>query len=165
GKLARYGLTYDLLLKPPHIRPAIELVHSFPDQWFVVDHIAKPNIAQGMSSRWSSDMRELAGFENVYCKLSGMVTEVAWGQWEPGDFHSYLDAMLQAFGAERLMIGSDWPVCTLSGSYEDVMRVVVDYVDDLSDHERDRILGGTCAQFYGLTEVPTTVCTAGKERA
>jgi L-fucono-1,5-lactonase len=159
AKLARYELTYDLLLKPLHIRPAIELVHSFPNQLFVVDHIAKPDIAQGTSTQWSAEMRELASFENVYCKLSGMVTEAAWGQWKPGDFRSYLDTMLEAFGAERLMIGSDWPVCTLMGSYEDVMRIVIDYVGDLSEHEREEILGGACAQFYGLTEVPTTVST------
>jgi L-fuconolactonase len=164
AKLARYGLTYDLLLKPQHIQAAIELVHLFPDQLFVVDHIAKPNIAKGPAACWSAEMRALASFENVYCKLSGMVTEAAWGRWKPDDFRFFLDAMLEAFGAERLMIGSDWPVCTLSGSYEDVMRIVIDYVGEVSNHELDGILGDTCAQFYGLTQVPTAVSAVGGER-
>jgi len=152
AELARWNLTYDLLLKPPHIRPATDLVRQFPDQPFVVDHIAKPEIAAGMHSPWQEDLQTLAGQENVCCKLSGMVTEARWGDWSPEDFHPYLDVVLEAFGPKRLMIGSDWPVCTLSGSYEDVMGIVIDYADQLSPDEREAILGGTCARFYGVDD-------------
>jgi len=151
-KLARFNLTYDLLLKPPHIRPATELVRRFPDQPFVVDHIAKPDIAAGKRSPWQQDIESLARFDNVCCKLSGMVTEARWQRWQPDDFHPYLDIMLEAFGPRRLMIGSDWPVCTLSGPYEEVMRIVIDYIDSMAGDERAAILGGTCARFYGVTE-------------
>jgi L-fuconolactonase len=150
-KLARFNLTYDLLLKPPHIRPAIELVRRFPNQPFVVDHIAKPDIAAGMRSPWQQDIESLARFDNVCCKLSGMVTEARWKHWHPEDFRPYLDTMLEAFAPSRLMIGSDWPVCALSGNYEEVMGVVIDYIGSLAADERDAILGGTCARFYGVT--------------
>ena len=129
SKLARFGLTYDLLLKPPHIRPAIELVRNFPDQPFVVDHLAKPSITSAGDSTWENDFRDLAKYDNVYCKLSGMVTEASWNAWKPDDFFPYLDIALDAFGPDRLMIGSDWPVCTLSGSYDAVMGIVFDYVE------------------------------------
>jgi L-fuconolactonase len=148
SKLSQYDLTYDLLLKPPHIRPALELVRRFPDQPFVVDHIAKPDIAAGMQSPWEEDIKALARCENVCCKLSGMVTEAAWGEWKPANFRPYLDIILNAFGANRLMIGSDWPVCELSGPYAKVMEIVIDFTENLSSDEQDEILGGTCARFY-----------------
>lgn len=151
GALATYGLTYDLLLKPPHIRPAIELVDRFPDQRFVVDHIAKPPIRAGALSPWREDIRELARRRNVWCKLSGMVTEADWKAWTPEQIHPYLDVVLEVFGPERVMIGSDWPVCTCAGSYERVMQVVEHYVSAFSRDEREGILGGNCARFYGLT--------------
>jgi L-fuconolactonase len=128
------------------------LVQKFPEQRFVVDHIAKPNIANGVISPWQDDVRALASFDNVYCKLSGMVTEISWGRWNPSDFWPYLDVALDAFGAERLMIGSDWPVCTLSGEYAEVMSIVIDYAAKLSPDERASILGGACAHFYGIVE-------------
>ena len=154
-------MTYDLLLKPPHIRPAIELVQKFPEQFFVVDHIAKPDIARGMRSRWAEDINDLAKFDNVYCKLSGMVTETNWGTWQPTDFCPTSTLCSTMFGAKRLMIGSDWPVCTLSGTYEDVMGIVVDYVNSLSRGDREEILGGTCARFYSLTEIEMLVPNSG----
>jgi L-fuconolactonase len=157
SKLGRLGLTYDLLLKPPHMRPASRLVQRFPNQPFVIDHIAKPQIATGGWSHWEADIRALAKFDNVYCKLSGMVTEAEWCKWEPSNFHPYLDVVLNAFGADRLMIGSDWPVCILSGSYEDVMGIVIDYTETLSAQERERILGVTCAQFYDVVQDDVSV--------
>lgn len=152
SKLANFGLTYDLLLKPPHIRPAIALVKQFPNQPFVVDHVAKPPIDLAAASQWENDLRELARCDNVYCKLSGMVTETSWHAWKARDFYHFLDVALEAFSPNRLMIGSDWPVCTLSGSYEAVMRVVMDYVSTLSLDEYDAILGETCARFYGIRD-------------
>jgi L-fuconolactonase len=150
AKLARHGLTYDLLLKPPHISAAIRLVDQFPNQPFVVDHIAKPDIAAGEIEPWRAAFRELARRDNVCCKLSGMVTEAAWGQWTPATFEPYLNETLEAFGPPRLMIGSDWPVCTLSGSYAATMQVVIDFADSLAPTERDAILGAAAARFYGI---------------
>jgi len=152
ARLARYGLTYDLLLKPPHVRPAMALVRQFPEQPFVVDHIAKPEIGRSKRAPWQSDLEALARHDNVWCKLSGMVTETRWHDWQPEDFHPYLDIVLEAFGPQRLMIGSDWPVCTLAGPYEQVMGIVIAYVERLSAEERDAILGDTCARFYGVDD-------------
>ena len=150
GLLERYGLTYDILIFPRHLPFALKLVEAFPDQPFVVDHLAKPNIKEGRFSEWREPFARLARCENVYCKLSGMVTEAAWGRWKPEDFRPYLDAALESFGPERLMIGSDWPVCTLSGEYKPVMEIVLDYVKKLSETEQDQILGANCAAFYGI---------------
>ena len=152
SRLGRYGLTYDLLLKPPHIEPAIRLVEKFPEQPFVVDHIAKPYIREGTMSPWREDIQSLARHENVFCKISGMVTECDWNQWTPEQIHPYIDVVMEAFGPRRLMIGSDWPVCTCAGAYSPVMRIVMDYVGRLSTDEQERILGESCAEFYGLKE-------------
>jgi L-fuconolactonase len=131
---------------------AAKLVREFPEQRFVLDHIAKPSIADGLMQPWERDLRELAKFENVYCKLSGMVTEARWGQWSGKDFKPYLDVVLEAFGAERLMMGSDWPVCTLSGNYADVMGIVLKWMETMPAASREEVLGGNCARFYGVGE-------------
>jgi L-fuconolactonase len=150
GLLAEFGLTYDLLLFPRHLPVALELVAEFPAQPFVLDHLGKPAIRDGRSSPWEDDVRALAGFSNVYCKLSGLVTEADWAIWRPEDFSRYLDVVFDAFGPERLMIGSDWPVCTLAGDYAGVMRIVEDRAAGLPLAARAAILGGNCARFYGL---------------
>ena len=151
ARLGPLGLTYDLLLKPAHLRPAVDLVREFPEQRFVVDHLAKPDIARGELESWRTDLKALALHENVYCKLSGLVTEAAWGNWHSELFRPYLETALEAFGADRLMIGSDWPVCTLSASYRETMGIVSDFADELSGDERDGILGENAAQFYGVS--------------
>lgn len=148
--LGRRGLVYDLLLFPRHLPHAIQLVQAFPDQPFVLDHLAKPRIKEGLLSPWQDDIRRLARFDNVVCKLSGMVTEADWDDWKPADFHPYLDVVLEAFGPERLMIGSDWPVCTLAGEYRPVMKIVLDYIGRLSASEQEAILGGTARRVYRL---------------
>jgi L-fuconolactonase len=150
--LQEFGLVYDLLLFPRHLPVAARLVAEFPDQPFVLDHIAKPPIREGGMSPWREDLRALAAFANVTCKLSGMVTEAAWRQWRPETFRPYLDAVVDAFGPDRLMIGSDWPVCTLSGDYAPTMAVVTDYIRPLPAKDRDAILGGTCARVYRLRQ-------------
>jgi L-fuconolactonase len=149
-ELQALGLTYDLLLRPRHIPYAIQLVRNFPDQPFVVDHIAKPLIKDHLFAPWESDFRQLASFENVTCKLSGMVTEADWARWTSDDLKPYIDIALDAFGADRLMIGSDWPVSTLCGDYASVMRVVIDYVKKLSPQDQSKILGDNCVDFYNL---------------
>jgi L-fuconolactonase len=150
AQLREFNLTYDLLLFPKHLPVAVKLVEEFPAQSFVLDHIAKPRIGEKLFSPWQEDLAVLAKFPNVVCKLSGMVTEARWKQWQAEDFHRYLDLVLAAFGPERVMIGSDWPVCTLSGDYAATMGVVTDYVQKFRSEVRDKILGGNCARFYGL---------------
>jgi len=151
AQLREFDLTYDLLLFPKHLPAAVELVREFPDQPFVLDHIAKPAMREGRISPWREDLKRLAEFPNVFCKLSGLVTETYWKRWQPADFQRYLDVVVESFGPERLMIGSDWPVCTLSGDYGATMRVVVDYVKKFAPPVREAILGGNCARFYGCS--------------
>jgi len=150
AQLREFGLTYDLLLFPKHLPVAVKLVAGFPDQPFVLDHIAKPGIREGQVSPWKEDLKRLAEFPNVCCKLSGLVTEAKWKQWQPEDFHRYLDIVIETFGTNRVMIGSDWPVCTLSGDYASTMRIVIDYTRQFSARVRDDILGGNGARFYHI---------------
>jgi L-fuconolactonase len=150
SQLKEFDLTYDLLLFPQHLKPAIKLVQEFPQQPFVLDHISKPRIAERLFSPWQEDLHLLAKLANVSCKLSAMVTEAKWYQWRPEDFHRYLDIVYAAFGWNRLMIGSDWPVCTLSGEYAPVMKIVMDYVQRFPAEAQAAILGENCARIYGL---------------
>jgi L-fuconolactonase len=150
AQLADFSLAYDLLLHPRHLPIATELVRQFPAQTFVLDHLAKPAIADGLVEPWRRDLRELAKCPNVSCKLSGMVTETRWKTWTPSDFQTYLDAVLDAFGVSRLMIGSDWPVCTLSAEYARTLGIVIDFLDQLTEEQRDRIMGGNCARIYKI---------------
>lgn len=146
--LKQADLTYDLLIYPRHLRAAKRLVEKFPEQKFVLDHMAKPGIAEGLLSPWREDLAELAGSPNVFCKLSGMVTEARWKQWKPEEFCCYLDTVIDAFTPERVMIGSDWPVCTLSADYGATLQLVIDYVQQFPISIRSAILGETCARFY-----------------
>lgn len=155
AQLREHDLTYDLLLFPKHLPVAVKLVREFPDQPFVLDHIAKPRIEEKQFAPWQEDLAALAQFPNVCCKLSGMVTEAKWQQWQPDDFHRYLDIVLEAFGTERVMIGSDWPVCLLSGDYASTMNIVIDYMQQFPPAVRDDILGGNCARFYGINSMAT----------
>lgn len=148
--LSAFRLTYDLLLFPRHLAVACDFVAGFPRIPFVLDHIAKPPIRSGQIADWAENVRRLAGFPNVYCKLSGMVTEAHWTAWKPGDFAPYLDVVLEAFGAARLMIGSDWPVCTIAASYGETMGLVRDYLTRLTREEQEAILGGNAARFYDI---------------
>jgi L-fuconolactonase len=150
AQLQHFGLTYDLLLFPKHLPIAARLVEEFPDQPFVLDHIAKPLIAQGELSPWQHDIQQLAKFPNVSCKLSGMVTEAKWQQWQPEDFRPYLDTVVEAFGSSRLMIGSDWPVCLLSSDYTRTMQLTLAYLQQFPAEQQAAVLGGNCARFYGI---------------
>jgi L-fuconolactonase len=148
--LAEFGLAYDILIYPRHLRAAAKFARRFPEQRFVLDHIAKPPIADRVLEAWNEDVRALAELPNVHCKLSGMVTEARWKHWTREDFRPYLDTILEAFGPARLMIGSDWPVCTLSANYRSTMGIVMDFIGELSTAERDAVLGDNCADFYRL---------------
>jgi L-fuconolactonase len=148
--LKEFNLKYDLLLFPKHIPVALQLVEKFPEQSFVVDHIAKPFISKKEFSPWKEDLKELAKHPNVFCKLSGMVTEAKWHDWKEGDFREYLDIVTGSFGTNRIMIGSDWPVCTLSGKYSATMKIVINYAGQFSKEICDGILGGNCINFYKI---------------
>jgi L-fuconolactonase len=148
--LAPLGLTYDILVYHRQLPAALDLVERFPQQRFVIDHVAKPDIAAGLRHPWAPQMRALAGHPNVFCKASGLVTEAGWYSWTPAQLEYYLDVVFEAFGPERIMIGSDWPVCTLAADYDRTMAVVEDYVARLRGAAREAVLGGTAARFYGI---------------
>ena len=126
--LEEFNLGYDILIYPKHLPVAAEFVRQFPRQRFVLDHLAKPPIKSGRLQPWARGIQELAAFQNVFCKLSGLVTEADWQRWKPEDIAPYLDVAFECFGAERLMIGSDWPVCTVAASYARAIGVVKDYM-------------------------------------
>jgi L-fuconolactonase len=149
-RLQEHGLTYDLLLFPRHLSRAIQLVDEFPRQPFVLDHIAKPLIRQGHRQPWQRDVTRLAERPNVTCKLSGLVTEADWERWQPSDIRPYLDVVMDAFGPSRLMIGSDWPVCTVAADYARTMGVVISYLEGFSTSEQEAVLGGNAASVYGI---------------
>lgn len=150
AKLEACGLVYDILIFPNQLPAAIELVRKFPDQPFILDHIAKPHIKDKRISPWDSHIKELASSENVSCKISGMVTEADWHNWTPDDFKPYMEVVLDAFGPGRLTIGSDWPVCTLAGEYGSVVGIAADFVAKLSDSEQKAIWQDNPARIYGL---------------
>ena len=149
--LENFGLTYDILIFPKHLQNTIQFVQQFsPEQTFVVDHIAKPLIKDGIISPWKEDIVELAKFPNVYCKVSGMVTEADWQNWTPENIRPYLDVIFEAFGTERVMIGSDWPVCLVAGKYNEVMQVVTDYISKFSRTDQEKIMGGNAVKAYKI---------------
>lgn len=148
GHLKSFGLTYDILIFPRQLPAAIELVGKLPGQKFVVDHLAKPAIAAKKIEPWAGMMREIATHPNVYCKLSGMVTEADWKNWKAADFEPYLDVVFDAFGPERLLFGSDWPVCLVAASYAQVKDIVESYVDRHAPKAREAIFGENVKRFY-----------------
>jgi len=150
GVLEEVDLTYDILIYPRHLPVAAEFVRHFPRQRFVLDHLAKPLIKSGSIHPWDAGMRELAGFPNVFCKLSGMVTEADWRNWKPEHMTPYLEIALDCFGPERLMIGSDWPVCTVAASYPQTMNVVLDYFAKYPAEVQQAVLGGNAQRFWKL---------------
>jgi len=148
--LEEFGLTYDILIFPRHLPVAMEFVRRFPQQRFVLDHLAKPLIKDHRLQPWASHIRELAKFPHVFCKLSGMVTEADWKAWKPEHFAPYLDVALESFGPERLMIGSDWPVCKVAASYMQVTELVIEYLERFPREACERILGATAKSFWRL---------------
>jgi L-fuconolactonase len=144
------GLLYELLVVPDQLPAAVDTVAALPSAPFVLDHCAKPLITTGSLEPWASLIRELARFENVTCKLSGLVTEADWAQWTVDDLRPYVDVVLEAFGPARLMFGSDWPVCLLAAPYDRVVATAHELTAELTRGERDRIFGGTATQVYAL---------------
>jgi L-fuconolactonase len=150
GKLRGYDLVYDILVFPKQLPAAIELVSRFPELRFVLDHIAKPDVRGGTLSPWREHITELAQAPNVWCKVSGMITEAKWGSWQPGDFRPYLDTVVEVFGWDRLLYGSDWPVCLLAGSYAQVFELVETYLQQHPASAAPDFFGETAQQVYGI---------------
>jgi len=148
--LARHNFTYDILIYARQLPAAVEFVDRFPAQKFVLDHLAKPLIKAGEIDAWARTIRALGHHRNVYCKLSGLVTEADWTSWNAETLRPYLDVAFEVFGTERLMFGSDWPVCLLAASYAQVKEVIENYTHDLSAREKENIFGLNAARFYGL---------------
>jgi L-fuconolactonase len=150
GLLKKYGYTYDILIFPKHLPNTLKLVKAFPNQPFVIDHIAKPSIKKGNIKAWHKALKAVAAHENVSCKISGMVTEADWKNWKPTDFTPYIDAIVELFGIDRLMYGSDWPVCTLAATYEAQFGIIKDYFSRFSTNEQQQIFGENAIKFYDL---------------
>lgn len=148
------GLVYDLLILEHQLPMAIAFVRQHPNQVFVLDHIAKPRIATGIFDPWRANLRTLARHPNVYCKLSGMVTEAAWDRWTIEDLRPYVDVVVEAFGPSRLMFGSDWPVCTVAASYGRWLSTLETLLQSLSQSEQERVFGGTAIEAYRLVPSP-----------
>jgi L-fuconolactonase len=143
-------LTYDILIFPQQLTSALELVRDFPDQRFVLDHMAKPAIREDMVSPWCEQMRDLAACPNLMCKVSGLVTEARWQDWKADHFRPYLDVVFETFGADRLMYGSDWPVALLAANYGQVFGLVADYLAQSSQSAEAQVFGLNAARFYNL---------------
>jgi L-fuconolactonase len=149
--LGRRGLTYDILIVARQLPAALTVTSRLPDQPFVLDHLGKPAIKDRVLEPWAGGMRELARRPNVFCKLSGLVTEADWYGWRPEHIRPYLDVALDAFGPDRVMFGSDWPVCLVAATYEGVLGVIAEYAAALSASEQEALFGGNAVRFYGLS--------------
>jgi L-fuconolactonase len=152
ARLGRHGLAYDILIYARQFSAAIDFVAALPDGRFVLDHLGKPDIRANGFDAWRRDLDRLAALPNVVAKLSGLVTEADWKRWTIVDIHRYVNAALERFGPDRLMIGSDWPVCTLAGEYDEVLDVVRTAISGRPAEEQDAILGGTASRFWRLAE-------------
>lgn len=149
-RLAEFGMTYDILIYPNQLKAALHLVRAVPEVNFVVDHLAKPYIKKQDIIRWSNYMAEVAKCPNVTCKLSGLVTEADWQNWSKKDFFPYLDVVFDYFGPDRLLFGSDWPVCLVAANYTQVKTLIEEYVHPWGDEVRAKVFGENAVKFYKL---------------
>lgn len=152
GLLEKYGFTFDLLIYPHQMDTTYSLVEKFPGICFVLDHMAKPNIKNASIDTWKKSIKKLAQLPNVYCKISGLVTEANWSQWTSASLRPYLDIVIENFGLNRCMFGSDWPVCLLASSYENWLSVVKQYFSQFSLTEQAAFFAINCEKCYHLNE-------------
>lgn len=145
-----FNFTYDILIYADQLQYIPQFVSAFPEQKFIIDHIAKPGIRQKQIEDWEKDMKAVAQYEQVYCKISGMVTEADWKAWTKDDFAPYLDVIVKAFGTNRIVYGSDWPVCLVAATYEKQLAIVQDYFSSFSADEQAAFFGGNAINFYHL---------------
>jgi len=150
--LKEFNFTYDILIFHRQLSAAIDLVKSFPEQAFVIDHIAKPDIKSGDIESWKKGMEEIAKFENVQCKISGMVTEADWNQWKPSDLKPYLDVIFENFSTDKILFGSDWPVCNVASDYTEVVKTLEDYIAPFSIEDQNKIWCENAKSFYKLND-------------
>ncbi|MFH4967456.1 amidohydrolase family protein [Gaetbulibacter sp. M240] len=150
SKLQNFNLTYDILIVPNQLPAALELAKTFPKQKFILDHLGKPKISEGIDSSWLSHIEKLGALKNVYCKLSGLVTETKDLKWKKTDFEPFLKTMVSNFGTDRLLFGSDWPVCLLAASYKEVLNIISDFFKSFSTNEVENILGTNAVKIYDL---------------
>lgn len=149
--LNKFDFTYDILIYPDQLQYALELIKLFPAQKFVIDHLAKPYIKSEQIEQWQKDIEKFKLHDNVYCKISGMVTEAAWKNYSPETFKPYLNVITETFGTKRVMYGSDWPVCLVAASsYSEVIEIVKQYFSSFSQSEKDNFFGNNALQFYDL---------------
>ncbi|MCS7017632.1 MAG: amidohydrolase family protein [Cytophagales bacterium] len=148
--IGKKGYTYDILVFPHHLPTVLQFLQQLDSQLFVIDHLAKPYIKQKDIAGWEKHIRAIAEFDHVYCKISGMVTEADWANWQPEDFKPYLDVVFEAFGTKRLLYGSDWPVCLLAADYAQQYAIVADYVAKYAATDADKIFGQNAALFYQI---------------
>lgn len=148
--LEKYNFTYDILIYPHQLVAALELVHRFPNQKFIINHIAKPYIKDGFYQGWAALMNAIGKYPNVFCKLSGMNTQADYIKWTPEQIEPYMQLVLDAFGADRILFGSDWPVCLVAGNYTKTKELVTNFIAKLNTKAQDAILGGNAIQFYNL---------------
>jgi L-fuconolactonase len=148
--LKKFDFSYDILIYPDQLKYAFELASLFPDQKFVIDHLAKPYIKSGNIQQWKKDVQAFKTLENVYCKISGMVTEADWNNHSSETFKPYLDIISETFGTKKMMFGSDWPVCLVASSYENVLKIVQDYFSQYSLDEQNNIFRNNTIEFYDL---------------
>jgi L-fuconolactonase len=148
--LNKYNFSYDILIFPDQLGYTLELVKAFPEQRFVIDHVAKPYIKDKKIDEWKKDMKAIADCKNVYCKVSGMVTEADWKNWKKEDLTPYMDMVTEAFGVQRIMFGSDWPVCLVASSYDKWVETVQTYFASFSSSEQELVFGGNAIKFYNL---------------
>ncbi|QNA42761.1 amidohydrolase family protein [Lacibacter sediminis] len=150
SKLQQYNFTYDILIFPKHLTASLELVQQFPEQKFVIDHVAKPYIKDGKIDEWKTGMQQLAKQSNVYCKISGMVTEADWKNWTADDLRPCIDVVVESFGIDRIMYGSDWPVCLVASSYKRWLQTVKDYFSSYSTEDQEKVFSSNAIKFYKL---------------
>ena len=150
SQLEKFGFTYDILIYPDQLKYVPEFVGAFMHQKFVIDHLAKPGIRNNEISHWKREIQNIARFENVYCKISGMVTEADWTNWKQDDFVPYIDVVIEAFGPNRILYGSDWPVCLVAASYEQMLGIVQEYFSSFSETEQELFFGDNATKFYNL---------------
>ena len=148
--LNKYDFTYDILIFKDQVQYLPKFVSSFPDQPFVLDHISKPDIKTGNIDQWKKDISALGQFQNLYCKISGMVTEADWKAWKKENFKPYMDVVAETFGVDRIMFGSDWPVCLVAASYDEVVGIVEDYFSSFSEDEKEKFFALNAIEFYNL---------------
>lgn len=148
--LKSFGYTYDILIYQNQLKQAIDFVNKFPDQKFVIDHCAKPDIKNKKPDEWEKLIKEISRNNNVYCKLSGLFTETEWNKWDEKDFYLYLDTGFESFGTDRLLFGSDWPVMLLSGTYNKWKNLLEKYMENFSKAEKEKVFGKNAIKFYNL---------------